>query len=94
MECSKKRELQLMAAKIRKTALQTVQAAGSGHIGGSFSIADILSVLYFEEMNINQSNADDPDRDRLILSKGHCSPAMYATLALRGFFSVEHLSTF
>ena len=94
MECSKKRELQLIAAKIRKTALQTVQAAGSGHIGGSFSIADILSVLYFEEMNINPSNADDPDRDRLVLSKGHCSPAMYATLALRGFFSVEHLSTF
>ena len=94
MECSKKRELQLIAAKIRKTALQTVQAAGSGHIGGSFSIADILSVLYFEEMNINPSNADDPDRDRLVFSKGHCSPAMYATLALRGFFSVEHLSTF
>lgn len=94
MECSKKRKLQLMAAKIRKTALQAVQAAGSGHIGGSFSIADILSVLYFEEMNVDPSNADDPDRDRLVLSKGHCSPAMYATLALRGFFPVEHLATF
>ena len=53
MECSKKRELDLMAAKIRKTALQTIQAAGSGHIGGSFSIADILSVLYFEKMNVD-----------------------------------------
>ena len=94
MECSKKRELDLMAAKIRKTALQTIQAAGSGHIGGSFSIADILSVLYFEKMNVNPMRPDDPDRDRLVLSKGHCSPAMYATLALKGFFLKEHLSTF
>lgn len=85
MECSKKRELDLMAAKIRKTALQTIQAAGSGHIGGSFSIADILSVLYFEKMNVDPMRPDDPDRDRLVLSKGHCSPAMYATLALKGF---------
>ena len=94
MECSKKRELDLMAAKIRKTALQTIQAAGSGHIGGSFSIADILSVLYFEKMNVDPMRPDDPDRDRLVLSKGHCSPAMYATLALKGFFLKEHLSTF
>ena len=83
-----------MAAKIRKTALQTIQAAGSGHIGGSFSIADILSVLYFEKMNVDPMRPDDPDRDRLVLSKGHCSPAMYATLALKGFFLKEHLSTF
>lgn len=76
-----------MAAKIRKTALQTIQeAAGSGHIGGSFSIADILSVLYFEKMNVDPMRPDDPDRDRLVLSRGHCSPAMYATLALKGFF--------
>ena len=94
MECSKTRELDLMAAKIRKTALQTIQAAGSGHIGGSFSIADILSVLYFEKMNVDPMRPDDPDRDRLVLSKGHCSPAMYATLALKGFFLKEHLSTF
>ena len=66
MECSKKRELDLMAAKIRKTALQTIQAAGSGHIGGSFSIADILSVLYFEKMNVDPMRPDDPDRDRLV----------------------------
>ena len=94
MEDAKKRELALMAVKIRKTALQTIQAAGSGHIGGSFSIADILSVLYFDKMNLDPKNPKAPDRDRLVLSKGHCSPALYATLALKGFFPVEHLSTF
>ena len=94
MEDAKKRELALMAAKIRKTALQTIQAAGSGHIGGSFSIADILSVLYFDKMKLDPKDPKSPDRDRLVLSKGHCSPALYATLALKGFFPVEHLSTF
>ena len=58
------------------------------------SIAEILSVLYFEEMKINPENPDMQDRDRLVLSKGHCSPALYATLALKGFFSIEHLSSF
>ena len=94
MEDAKKRELALMAVKIRKTALQTIQAAGSGHIGGSFSIADILSVLYFDKMKLDPKDPKSPDRDRLVLSKGHCSPALYATLALKGFFPVEHLSTF
>ena len=94
MDSKKKKELELWAAKIRKTALQTIQTAGSGHIGGSFSICDIMSVLYFDKMNVDPANPDQPDRDRLVLSKGHCSPAMYATLALKGFFPVEHLSTF
>lgn len=94
MDSKKKKELELWAAKIRKTALQTIQTAGSGHIGGSFSICDIMSVLYFDKMNVDPVNPDKPDRDRLVLSKGHCSPAMYATLALKGFFPVEHLSTF
>ena len=94
MDSKKKKELELWAAKIRKTALQTIQTAGSGHIGGSFSICDIMSVLYFDKMNVDPANPDKPDRDRLVLSKGHCSPAMYATLALKGFFPVEHLSTF
>ena len=94
MNAQTKKELQLWAAKIRKTALRTIQNAGSGHIGGSFSIAEILSVLYFDQMHVDPANPDADNRDRLVLSKGHCSPAMYATLALKGFFPVEHLSTF
>lgn len=89
-----KKELQLNAYKIRKVALETIQIAGSGHIGGSFSIAEIMSVLYFGQMNVDIDNPKKIDRDRLVLSKGHCSPAMYATLAIKGFFPMEHLSTF
>jgi len=89
-----KRALEKKAYEIRKVALQTIKTAGSGHIGGSFSIAEILSVLYFDQMNIDPSNAKKQDRDRMVLSKGHCSPTMYATLALKGFFPIEHLSTF
>lgn len=87
-------ELKLWAYKIRKTALQTIQTAGSGHIGGSFSLGEILATLYFDKMNIDPENPGMEDRDRLVLSKGHCSPALYATLALRGYFPVEHLDTF
>jgi len=87
-------ELELWAYKIRKTALQTIQTAGSGHIGGSFSIAEILSVLYFNQMNVDPQQPDMECRDRLVLSKGHCSPTLYAVLALRGFFPPEHLATF
>lgn len=90
----RKNNLMLQAYKIRETALKTIKNAGSGHIGGSMSIAEILSVLYYDEMNVDPSNADAADRDRLVLSKGHCSPALYATLALRGFFEEEHLKTF
>lgn len=93
-DAEKIKELNLWAARIRKTALQTIQNAGSGHIGGSFSIADILSVLYFDQMNIDPARPHMTKRDRLVLSKGHCSPALYATLALRGFFPHEHLMTF
>ena len=89
MDSNKKKELDLWAAKIRKTALQTIQTAGSGHIGGSFSLGEILAVLYFDKMNIDPQDPHKADRDRLVLSKGHCSPALYATLALRGFFHVE-----
>lgn len=94
MDGTKKKELELWAYKIRRTALKTIQTAGSGHIGGSFSIAEILSVLYFDKMNVDPKDPDRADRDRLVLSKGHCTPTMYATLALRGFFPEEHLSTF
>lgn len=94
MDVNQKRELQRRAYEIRKTALETIETAGSGHIGGSFSIAEILSVLYFKQMNVDVNHPDKRDRDRFVISKGHCSPAVYATLALKGFFPVEHLKTF
>ena len=94
MLTEEKRKLELEAANIRKTALETIHTAGSGHIGGSFSMADILAVLYQYAMNVDPADPDKADRDRLVLSKGHCSPTMYATLARKGFFPVEHLKTF
>lgn len=94
MEETKRRDLERMSSQIRRTALQTIQEAGSGHIGGSFSIAEILSVLYFDKMRVDPSDPKKEDRDRFVISKGHCSPSVYATLALKGFFPVEHLKTF
>lgn len=94
MDSSKRKQLELKAYRIRKTALETIEVAGSGHIGGSFSIAEILSVLYFDQMNVDVNEPKKLERDRLVLSKGHCSAAMYATLALKGFFPVDHLKTF
>lgn len=94
MEEKKVKELALQAAKIRKTALKAIEAAQSGHVGGSFSVADILTVLYFDKMNIDPKDPRNPDRDRFVLSKGHCTPTMYATLALKGYFPVEDLKTF
>jgi transketolase len=94
MDSNTIRRLQLRAAEIRKLGLEAVQAANSGHIGGSFSIADILSVLYFDRLRIDPQDPRKPDRDRLVLSKGHCTPAIYAALALRDFFPMEDLKTF
>ena len=94
MEEKRVKELALQAAKIRKTALKAIEAAQSGHVGGSFSVADILTVLYFDKMNIDPKDPKNPDRDRFVLSKGHCTPTMYATLALKGYFPVEDLKTF
>lgn len=88
------KELARQALKVRKTALKAIEAAHSGHVGGSFSIADIITVLYWEKMNIDPQNPRDPDRDRFVLSKGHCTPTMYAALALRGYFPVDDLKTF
>ena len=86
--------LAMQAVKIRRKALEAIQAANSGHVGGSLSVIDILTVLYFEKMHIDPKNPKWDNRDRFVLSKGHCTPAMYATLALRGFFPVEDLSSF
>lgn len=94
MDKKRVRELKIIANKIRKNALTAVYSASSGHPGGSLSIADVLSVLYFEVMNVDPKNPKAEDRDRFVLSKGHCSPALYGALAERGFFPVEDIPTF
>ena len=94
MELQKKVELQKYATKIRLGALEEIYSASSGHPGGSLSIADILSYLFFEKMNIDPKNPKMADRDRLVLSKGHTAPALYAALANRGFFDTALLKTF
>lgn len=78
---------------IRKGIIESVYSAKSGHPGGSLSIADILSVLYFDEMNVDPKNPKDENRDRLVLSKGHCAPALYSALANKGYFEIEELKT-
>ena len=86
-------ELQKTANEIRKGIVTAVHSAKSGHPGGSLSAADIYTYLYFEEMNIDPQNPDKADRDRFVLSKGHTAPGLYSTLANRGFFPVEDLTT-
>lgn len=86
--------LEKTAYKIRRHTLEAVYSASSGHPGGSLSIADILSVLYFDEMRIDPNNPKDENRDRFVLSKGHCAPALYGALAERGFFPVDDIKTF
>ena len=88
-----KSELQKKAVEVRKGILTGVYHAKSGHPGGSLSAADIYTYLYFEEMNIDPSHPEDPDRDRFVLSKGHTAPGYYSALALRGFFPSEDLKT-
>lgn len=86
-------ELKRFAGEIRKETVKEISVFGTGHIGGSLSIADVLAVLYGEEMQVR---VDDPrweGRDWFALSKGHCAPALYATLALKGFFPKEWLAT-
>ena len=87
------KELQIFAAQIRKTALYGLSKLGAGHIGGSMSMADLMAVLYGGMMKIDPENPKWPERDWLVVSKGHCGPAVYAALALRGFFPVEEITT-
>lgn len=94
MNSEKVKELKLHAANVRKMALEAVYSAGAGHPGGSMSVADILTYLYMVEMNVDPTNPKDPDRDRFVLSKGHCSPALYGVLAERGFIPKEDIKTF
>src|SRR5574344_2811265 len=86
-------ELQKHAVDVRKGVIEAVHAAKSGHPGGSLSAADIFTYLYFEELHVNPANPKDENRDRFVLSKGHTAPALYATLALRGYFSCDMLKT-
>ena len=86
-------ELQKMANEVRKGIVTSTHAAKCGHPGGSLSAADIYTFLYFEEMNIDPKNPQMEDRDRFVLSKGHTAPGLYSTLANRGFFPVEDLTT-
>ena len=88
------RTLELTAAKGRRLGMEMVFRAASGHIGGSFSAMDILTELYFEEMRIDPAEPRAPGRDRFVLSKGHCTPALYSILALRGYFPEKDLELF
>ncbi len=86
--------LRKIANDIRISIIETVYNAKSGHPGGSLSCADILTVLYFNQMNINPEKPNAEGRDRFVLSKGHCSPALYSVLARKGYFDKEELKTF
>lgn len=87
------KNLEEIATKIRKNVVEMTHIAGSGHPGGSLSVADIISALYFNIMNVDPKNPRNDNRDRLVLSKGHSCPALYAALSLKGFFPIEELST-
>ena len=93
MDAKTQKQLEQIACKVRIGIIEGVHAAKAGHPGGSLSIAEILTYLYFKEMNIDPKNPKDPKRDRFVLSKGHAAPALYATLAQRGYFSPDELIT-
>jgi transketolase len=81
------------AGEIRKILVEMIGRLGVGHIGGALSIVDVLTVLYYSEMNVDPKNPQKPDRDRLVLSKGHAGPALYAVLADKGYFPMEEIKT-
>ncbi|OGB94685.1 MAG: transketolase [candidate division NC10 bacterium RIFCSPLOWO2_02_FULL_66_22] len=89
-----KRDLQAKAVQVRKLILQAVHTAGAGHVGGPLSMVEIAVAMYFKILRIDPKNPQWPDRDRYVLSKGHSCIALYATLALRGFFPVEEVFTY
>ncbi len=86
-------DLAKTANEVRKGIVTAVHSAKAGHPGGSLSCADLMTYLYFEEMNIDPKDPQKADRDRFVLSKGHCAPALYSALAQRGYFPVEELTT-
>ncbi|HCH28534.1 MAG TPA: transketolase [Ruminococcaceae bacterium] len=91
MEKAAKKELEKIALKARMGIIESIHAAKAGHPGGSLSCVDILTYLYFKQMNVDPNNPDMADRDRFVLSKGHAAPALYAVLAQRGFFDEKEL---
>lgn len=93
MEAADKKELQKIACRVRMGIIEGVHSAKSGHPGGSLSCTEILTYLYFKQMNIDPKNPKMENRDRFVLSKGHCAPALYSVLALRGFFDESLLKT-
>ncbi|MDE7262952.1 MAG: transketolase [Oscillospiraceae bacterium] len=93
MEAAKKKELQALAIRIRMAALEAIHSLGSGHLGGTLSVCDALAALYGGEMRIDVSNPKWPERDKLVCSKGHAGPAVYGTLAVKGYFPYEELKT-
>lgn len=93
MDIKEKKQLEIIAMKIRMGVIEGTFNAKSGHPGGSLSLTDILTYLYFKEMDIDPKYPKWEDRDRFVLSKGHAAPGLYSTLAHRGFFPVEHLKT-
>ena len=93
MDETLKKQLEITACKVRLGILEGVFNAKSGHPGGSLSIADLLTYLYFAKMNVYPDKPEEPERDRLVLSKGHTAPALYATLAEKGFFPKEELKS-
>ena len=93
MDAMTKKELSIVATKIRASIIEGTFRAKSGHPGGSLSIADVLAYLYWKEMNIDPADPKMADRDRLVLSKGHAAPALYAALAHRGYFSTDLIAT-
>ncbi|MCQ2490043.1 MAG: transketolase [Ruminococcus sp.] len=93
MDKAKKTELQKLACKARMGVIEGTFNAKSGHPGGSLSICDTLTYLYFSKMNVDAKNPEDPDRDRFVLSKGHTAPALYSVLALKGYFPEEEIKS-
>ncbi len=94
MEKLNGKQLEVMAYRARLLALDAVHTAASGHIGGSLSCIDALTTLYFNVMNVDPADPKNPDRDRFVLSKGHCTPALYPVLSLRGYFPQEDIKLF
>ncbi|MBQ4363027.1 MAG: transketolase [Oscillospiraceae bacterium] len=93
MDAQKKKQLMITACKVRMGIIEGVYNAKSGHPGGSLSIADVMTYLYFEKMNVDPKDPKKADRDRFVLSKGHTAPCLYSVLANRGFFPVDELKT-
>lgn len=93
LDSTKKKELAIAACKVRMGIIEGVYHAHSGHPGGSLSIAEALTYLYHCELRIDPKNPKDPDRDRFVLSKGHCAPGLYAILAQMGYFPESELKT-